>query len=58
MLDSSDVLRYSHLWHTISQVLFVQMGETFEKANEADDETTKSGLKLKEKDDFLRLEKT
>jgi hypothetical protein len=34
------------------------MGETFEKANEADDETTKSGLKLKEKDDFLRLEKT
>ena len=34
------------------------MGETFEKAKEADDETTKSGLKLKEKEDFLGLEKT
>ncbi|KUJ17668.1 uncharacterized protein LY89DRAFT_733502 [Mollisia scopiformis] len=49
--------RYGNLWHTISQVASKELKENFDQANQADDKTIMSKLKIQGKDDLVKLGK-
>jgi hypothetical protein len=50
--------RYASLWHTISHIMYEELKESFNQADEADDKTTKSDLRGQGNDNFVSLEKS